>query len=45
MKKYGGTGLFSEKTKTLYAELNERKEAATRSYSVTGDFLQHIYSD
>ena len=43
-KKSGGTGLISEKTETLYAELNERAEAATSSYSVTGDFLQYIYS-
>ena len=28
----------------LYAELNERAEAATSSYSATGDFLQYIYS-
>ena len=28
----------------LYAELNERAEAATSSYSVTGDSLQYIYS-
>ena len=28
----------------LYAELNEWAEAATGSYSVTGDFLQYIYS-
>ena len=43
-KKYGGTRLISEKTEVLYAELNERAEAATGSYSVTGDFLQYIYS-
>ena len=44
MKKiYGGTGLISEKTEALYAELNERAEAATSSYSATGDFLQCIY--
>ena len=43
-KKYGGTGLISEKTEALYAGLNERGEAATSSYSVTGDFLQYIYS-
>ena len=41
-KKYGGTGLISEKTKFLYLELNERAEAATGSYSVTGDSLQYI---
>ena len=28
----------------LYAELNKRVEVATSSYSVTGDFLQYIYS-
>ena len=28
----------------MYAELNERAEAATGSYSVTGDSLQSIYS-
>ena len=27
-------GLISEKTEVLYAELNERSEAATGSYSV-----------
>ena len=43
-KKYGGTGLVSEKTEALYAELNERVEAATSSYSATGEFLQYIYS-
>ena len=43
-KKYGGTGLVSEKTEALYAELNERVEAATSSYSPTGKFLQYIYS-
>ena len=43
-KKYGGMGLISEKTEVLYTELNERAEAATGSYSGTGDSLQHIYS-
>ena len=43
-KKYGGTGLISEKTEVLYTELNKRAEAATGSYSGTGDSLQHIYS-
>ena len=28
----------------LFAELNERAEAATSSYSATGDLLQYIYS-
>ena len=37
-------GLISEKMKVLYAELNEKAEAATRSYSVTGNSLQYIYS-
>ena len=30
--------LISEKMEALYAELNERVQAATSSYSVTGDF-------
>ena len=42
-KKYGGVELISEKTEVLYAELNERVEAATSTYSVTGDSLQYIY--
>ena len=37
-------GLISEKTEVLFTELNERAEAATGSYSITGDSLQHIYS-
>ena len=37
-------GLISEKKKeVLYAELNKKVEAATSSYSVTGDSLQYIY--
>ena len=45
-KNMGGTGLISEEKKreALYAEPNEKAEAATSSYSVTGDFLQYIYS-
>ena len=43
-KKYVGTGLISEETEALYAELNERMESATSSYSATTDFLQYIYS-
>ena len=43
-KKVGGTGLISEKTEALYAELNERAEAATSSCAVTDDFLHYIYS-
>ena len=42
-KKYGGTRLISEKMEAFYAELNERS-VATSSYSVTGNFLQYIYS-
>ena len=45
MKKiYEGTGLISKKAEVLYVELNERAEAATGSYSVTGDSLLYIYS-
>ena len=40
----GGAGLISEKTETLYVELNERAETATSTYSVTGGVLQYIYS-
>ena len=43
-KIYGGTGLISETTKALYAELKERAKAASSSYSVTSDFSQYIYS-
>ena len=37
----GGTELISGKKnkKLLYAELNEKVEAAISSYSATGDFL------
>ena len=42
-KKNGDTELLSEKTKALYAELNERAEAATSNYSAAVDFLQYIY--
>ena len=41
--KYGGTGLFSEKAKALHADLNERAEAATSSYSEEVNFSQYIY--
>ena len=44
MKKYGGTGLNSEKTEVLYAEINERVKGATSSYSAAGGFLQYVYS-
>ena len=40
----GVQGQFLKKTEPLYAELNERKEAATSNYSATGKFLQYIYS-
>ena len=43
-KKIWGTEFISEKTEPLYAELNERMEAATSSYSATCKFLQYIYS-
>ena len=46
-KKKGGYGinfLKKKKKKALYAELNKRVEAATSSYSATGEFLQYIYS-
>ena len=43
-KKYGGTALISDKTEVSNAELKERVEAATGSYSVTGDLLHYIYS-
>ena len=42
--KYECTGLLSEKTGALHAELKERVEVATSSYSVEIDFLQYIYS-
>ena len=45
LKKYGGTGLISEKkTEPLFAKLNEEAEAASCSYSATGIFLQCNYS-
>ena len=40
----GVWGQFLKKMEALYAELNERAEAATSSYSSTGDFLRYIYS-
>ena len=42
-KKNRGMRLFFEKTEALHAELNERVEAATSSYSAAVDFLQYIY--
>ena len=41
---YGSTGLVSEKAEALFAEPNERVEAATSSYTATGKFLRYIYS-
>ena len=43
-RKNWGMGLISEKMEALYPEL-KRADAATRSYSATGDFLQYIYSE
>ena len=40
---YGDTELISEKAEALYAELNERAEAAISSCSATGEVLQYIY--
>ena len=37
-------GLIPEKTGVLCAVLNERAEAASGSYSLTGDSLRYIYS-
>ena len=42
-KKYGGTGVLSEKGEALYAELSKRVEAAINSYSAVVDFY-NIYS-
>ena len=36
-------GLFSEKMEALHAELNERVEAASSSYSPVVNFLYYIY--
>ena len=43
-EKYGSRELVSEKTKALFAELNEKVEAATSNYPATDEFLQYIYS-
>ena len=41
----GLRGWFLKKTpEAMYAEFTERAEAATSSHSVTGNFLQCIYS-
>ena len=39
----GVRGYFLKKMEALHAELNERAEAATGSYSAEVDFLQYIY--
>ena len=39
----GGTGLIFQKAVALYAECNERAEAAISSYPATGGILQYIY--
>ena len=44
MKNIWGYGVSLLKTEVLYAEFNERAEAASDTYSITGDFLQYIYS-
>ena len=36
--------LISEKMEALYSEFNQKMEAATNSYSPTGNFLQYVYS-
>ena len=43
-KKYGGTGLLSEKTEDLHTELDEKQEQPPRIYFAAVDFLQYIYS-
>ena len=43
-KKCGCTGLVSEKTEALYADLNKRVKAANSSCSATSEFLQYICS-
>ena len=40
----GVQGLLSEKSEALHAELNERAEAATSSYSAEVELLKYIYS-
>ena len=43
-KRYRGKRLISEKMEALYSEFNQKMEAATNSYSPTGNFLQYVYS-
>ena len=42
-KKNEFMGLISEKMEVLYAEFNERAEAATSSYSVTWFFTVYLF--
>ena len=44
MEKIWGAGLICEKTEVLHAELNEKGETPTGSYSVTNDSVQYNYS-
>ena len=41
-KNFGVKGLLFEEKEALHAELNERAEAATSSYSAAVDFIQYI---
>ena len=41
-KNFGVKGLIFEEKEALHAELNERAEAATSSYSAAVDFIQYI---
>ena len=40
----GVRGYFLKNTEAMHAELNEKAEAATRSYSAAVDFWYYIYS-
>ena len=39
-KRYGGTGLLSEKTKAMHVQFNERAEVVTSSFSAAVEYLQ-----
>ena len=41
-KNFGVKGLLFEEKEALHAELNQRVEAATSSYSAAVDFIQYI---
>ena len=43
-KIWGNEFNFWKKKEALYAELKERTESASSSYSAADDFLQYIYS-